>query len=124
MRVVAFAFVLALVACGPPGERQRLTGTFTYGFEHNALEAGQPRQEAWCLAEESVELLGVERPPRNDRVGINLTIDAQISAPGRYGHMGMCAREVRITRIVERGEQYCLSSPEACAWQVSLDARD
>lgn len=100
MRIVVLA--LALAACGQPAEQRRLTGTFTYGFERNAFDAGQPRGEEWCLATDSVELLRVERPPRMERVTIGLTIDAEISPPGRYGHMGTCAREVRITRIVHR----------------------
>ena len=103
MRIVVL--VLTLAACGQSAEQRRLTGTFTYGFEQNAFEAGQPHGEGWCLASESVELLGVERPPRMDRVTVDLTIDAKISPPGRYGHMGMCTREVRITRIVQRSQR-------------------
>lgn len=123
MRIAALALALALTACAPPTERRQLTGTLSYGFEHNSFEPAAP-DESWCLAQESVQLLGVERPPRNVVVAVDLTIDAEISAPGRYGHMGMCTREVRIIEIIQRGEQYCPSSPEVCAWQATLNARD
>jgi hypothetical protein len=124
MRVVALALVLAAAACAQPTERRRLTGSFSYGFEHNRFSAGQPRDQDWCLAEESVELLSVQRPPRNELVGMELTIDAEISGPGRYGHMGLCTHEIRIRRIIERGEQYCPETPEVCASWARRDARD
>jgi len=124
MRSIALALALALAACGPPIEQRRLTGRFTYGFEHNVFDAGQPRGEEWCLASHSVEMLGVERPPFNSIVAVNLTVDAQISPLGQYGHMGMCGREVLIRRIIERSEAYCPYSADLCARIEELAARD
>jgi hypothetical protein len=124
MRSVALALVLALAACGPAVEQRRLTARFTYGFEHNVFSAGQPRGEEWCLASRSVEMLGVERPPFNSVVAVDLTVDAEVSPPGQYGHMGMCAREVLITRIVERSQPYCPYSADLCARLEELAARD
>ena len=114
--------LVALAACQAPAEHRRLTGTFTYGFEVNDFrELGKPDQY-WCLSSAGTELLNLERPPRMRSLSVDLTVEAEIGPPGRYGHLGTCAREVRIIRVIERGLPYCPYSRGLCAEIEAVEA--
>jgi hypothetical protein len=112
MRAALLAVVL--VACQQPVEHRQISGVFSYGFEHNWFLENATSNE-FCLAEDSIEQLGIRRPPRMLIVRHELIVDADISSPGHYGHMGACARELRITRIIERRQLECTYPPEHCA---------
>jgi hypothetical protein len=115
--------LLVLSACQAPIEHRRITGAFTYGFEFNHFRETGQADANWCLSQESVEILGLGRPNRW-MVRVDIVADAEISAPGQYGHMGMCTREVRITRIIQKSEPYCALSAEACLQIEEIERRE
>ena len=61
------------------------------------------RQELWCLTGAIDSLPG--RPKLLEHSGFNikrhLVVEGRLSRLGRYGHMGVLCRELRVTRVIE-----------------------
>lgn len=56
------------------------------------------------MDQESWELLELPSVPGHMTNGsVELEFEAQITPPGHYGHMGLCDREIHITRFLRKG---------------------
>ena len=107
MRRAFLASLLAasLLACAtPPAAPQQFTGTWEWHFETSSFTSDDGRGPWWLHAEgEAWEQLNA--PFANAGAGpwgaVHVVVEGELSAPGRYGHLGAYERELRVTRVIE-----------------------
>lgn len=106
MRWALCASALLLLPCAEAPQRFR--GVYEYGFEHDRFrEEGRDYRGdwGWCMDQQSWELLELPPAPGHMTNGsVQIEFEAQISPHGNFGHMGVCEREVHITRLIRRGD--------------------
>jgi hypothetical protein len=89
---------------------RRLEGTWETGWELNRFrEEGRNygQYDGWCLvadgkAGEPLDAVLRAVPGRNTEIKLRIVIEGRVSEPNQYGfgHMGLCEREVRVTRVI------------------------
>jgi hypothetical protein len=96
---------LALAACASaPSGPQRYSGTWEWHFETSAFTTDDG-QGPWWLHAEGSTWDQINAPLTRSGGGpwgrVHLVVEGELSAPGRYGHMGAYERELRVTRVIE-----------------------
>jgi hypothetical protein len=106
MRAALCSAAVLLLSCAEPS--QRLLGVYEYGFEHNRFHEegrGYRADWGWCIDQESWELLDLPAVPEHMTNGsVEIEFEGQISPHGHYGHMGLCEREIHITRLIRKSD--------------------
>ena len=96
---------LALSACAStPTAPHRYAGTWDWPFETSAFTTDDG-QGPWWLHAEGQAWEQINAPFAAAGAGrwgrAHLVVEGELSAPGRYGHLGAYAREFRVTRVIE-----------------------
>lgn len=96
---------LALSACAStPAAPQRYVGTWDWHFETSAFTTDDG-QGPWWLHAEGEAWEQINAPFAASGAGpwgrAHLVVEGELSAPGRYGHLGAYTREFRVTRVME-----------------------
>lgn len=96
---------LALSACAStPAAPQRYAGTWDWHFETSAFTTDDG-QGPWWLHAEGEAWEQINAPFAAAGAGpwgrAHLVVEGELSAPGRYGHLGAYSREFRVTRVIE-----------------------
>jgi hypothetical protein len=110
MRFHALALFLLLGACVSPFHHAErvYTGVYAEGMETMTFRA-EGRDETWSVASgggvytlqnAAPRVHAAERGPR-EPFSVRATVRGVVSAPGRYGHLGLFPREITITDVVE-----------------------
>ncbi|HEX8902831.1 hypothetical protein [Vitreimonas sp.] len=113
MRALVFGILSCLVvaACASPfaaSERQ-YTGVYSESFEHMVFEP-RGRDEHWYTGGSAqIQLRAAAPPGSNLEAGFRVcaTIMGRLSPRGRYGHLGMFAREIEITQVIDAHPEPC-----------------
>jgi hypothetical protein len=94
---------LALAACATAPSPQRYSGTWEWHFETSAFTTEDGQGPYWLVAE-GVAWDEINAPIRNSGRGpygqVHLVVEGELSAPGRYGHLGAYTNELRVTRVI------------------------
>lgn len=97
---------LALAACASsaPAGPQRFSGTWDWHFETSAFATDDGQGPYWLHAE-GAAWDALNAPLRRSGGGpwgrVHAVVEGELSAPGRYGHLGAYERELRVTRVIE-----------------------
>ena len=95
----------ALGACASAAETPRqFSGTWDWSFETSAFRTDEGAGPYWLSAEGqtwSQIVAPIESAGAGPWGRLHLVVEADLSAPGRYGHMGAYEREIRVTRVIE-----------------------
>ncbi len=96
---------LSLAACASTSASPtRFSGTWDWHFETSSFLTDEGRGPYWLSAEGAV-WDQINAPLRERGEGpwgrLHLVVEGELSAPGRYGHMGAYERELRVTRVIE-----------------------
>ena len=96
---------LALAACTTPssGGSQRFSGTWDWHFETSSFVTDEGRGPYW-LAAEGDTWDALNAPLRASGEGpwgrLHVVVEGELSAPGRYGHLGAYDRKLRVRRVI------------------------
>jgi hypothetical protein len=95
---------LAVAACATPQSAQRYSGAWEWHFETSAFTTDAGEGPYWLVAE-GAAWDQINAPIRNSGGGpygsVHLVVEGVLSEPGRYGHLGAYAHELRVTRVLE-----------------------
>lgn len=97
---------LALAACAgaPAPAAQRYAGSWDWRFETSAFTTDDG-QGPWWLHAEGAAWEQLNAPLALEAGGpwgrVHIVVEGELSAPGRYGHLGAYERELRVARVIE-----------------------
>lgn len=85
-----------------PSGAQRFKGTFDFHFETSSFMSEDGQGPYWLSGEGDVwpQLTAPFRSTGRPWGELAVEIEGELSAPGRYGHMGAYTRELRVTRVL------------------------
>ena len=102
--ILAGLLALPLAACATAtGGAQTFSGEWEWSFETSAFRTEDGRGPWWLSAEGSAwddVIAPIQRSGGGPWGRVTLIVEARLSAPGRYGHMGAYEREIRVTRVI------------------------
>jgi hypothetical protein len=104
-RIVPVAIIL-LLGCSEGQSPQRFAGVWEFSaVEHNRFrEEGRTYANGWgwCIAPGGDRLFEVDESNTMRNGVYNVVFEGVISPPAEhgYGHMGLCEREITVTRVV------------------------
>jgi hypothetical protein len=107
VRRAVLAGLLALCLCACAGKAAQAdnvySGEWDWHFETSSFVTDDGAGPWWLSADGAV-WNDVTAPLQHSGAGpwgrVRLTVEAELSAPGRYGHMGAYEREIRVTRVI------------------------
>jgi hypothetical protein len=79
------------------------SGELDWHFETSSFVTNDGRGPWWLSADGAVwsdVVAPIQRGGGGPWGQVRLTVEAELSAPGRYGHMGAYEREIRVTRVI------------------------
>jgi hypothetical protein len=95
---------LALSACATAPALQRYSGTWDWRLETSSFTTDDGRGP-WQLHAEGEAWEQINAPIAQSGAGpwgrAHLVVEGELSARGRYGHLGAYEREFRVTRVIE-----------------------
>ncbi|MEJ0060987.1 MAG: hypothetical protein WDM79_16020 [Terricaulis sp.] len=102
---LALLLTTALSACASRAAgAQTYSGTWDWSFETSSFVTDEGRGPWWLSAEGSSwdQLVApLQRSGGGPWGRVHVTVEATISEPGHYGHLGAYEREIRVTRVIE-----------------------
>lgn len=116
MRRVFLAGLLALslAACASTSAApQRYSGVWDFQFETSAFRTDEGRGPYWLSGDGAAwEQLNAPLQARGQGPygRLRVVVEGELSAPGRYGHLGAYERELRVTRVIS-SEIYAERAP-------------
>ncbi|GIK47867.1 MAG: hypothetical protein KJZ75_03775 [Hyphomonadaceae bacterium] len=88
----------------PAPAAQRYAGTWDWRFETSAFTTDNG-QGPWWLHAEGAAWEQLNAPLALEAGGpwgrVHIVVEGELSAPGRYGHLGAYERELRVARVIE-----------------------
>lgn len=99
----ALAALLTACASTPVGS-QTYSGTWDWHFETSSFVTDDGAGPYWLSAEGSnwdQIVAPIQRSGGGPWGRVHLTVEAELSAPGQFGHLGAYEREIRVTRVIE-----------------------
>jgi len=79
------------------------SGRYVFGFEVSEFTP-TGRQERWWLGGEIGPITNRLVAPVGEKPAMHspvfVTVEGQLSSPGRHGHLGQYIRELRVTRVI------------------------
>lgn len=98
-------FALTLSACASaPAETgaQRYSGTWDWHFETSSFTTDDGEGPWWLDAEGAAwEQLNAPLAQGGPYGRVHVVVEGELSAPGRYGHLGAYQRRLHVTRVIE-----------------------
>jgi hypothetical protein len=112
---LALAAAVGLLAAGRAGEPERLSGHYTIRWEEQSF---QPcgSHEKWWVADPGPLMRSYRDLMQGGYGTVYVTVRAEVSEPGRFGHMGMFRRSVAVREVISArlaGEDDCRASDAA-----------
>jgi len=104
LAIAAAAGVLGLAAAAPGGEPRQLTGHYTVRWEEQSFTACGGR-ERWWVSDAGPLMARYRELVKDGEYGtVFVTVRAEVTDRGMFGHMGMYPRAVAIREVVQARE--------------------
>lgn len=110
-KFAAIAAMSLISACaGAHAQPQRWTGVYDFHFETASFRPQGSEQNWWVVgadAEAQEALNAAIRTHARDGGPwgrVRLTIEGELSPPGRYGHMAAYDHEIQVTRVISAAD--------------------
>lgn len=97
--VAALATVAALAAAGRGMEPERLTGHYTVQFEEQSFQRCGSG-EKWWVSDPGPLMARYRELMKGDYGTVFVTVQAEVSGRGRFGHLGMFPRTIAVGEVV------------------------
>lgn len=101
--LLAFAFLAT--ACTTAAQPQRWTGAYVFHFETSAFHPDGSEEQWWVASANAEAASQLRAALHTDAAGppwgeARVTLEGNLSAPGRWGHLGAYAHELSVTRVI------------------------